>query len=481
MKPQDQQKDLLENKILERQKRQQEIEKNKLLQQKEYALKVDEFCDEIAEALKGWEGDTKNYMLDIIYKLKDPDPIAFALSKDDFIGFLADLYRVPDYKKPVKELCDRIFLLCDKSEGNIRSLFANPIRNAINRSQELLQIAVEDKLSKDLEEEGKKDIKFTFTSKPDGKQIGFIVEVSYKDSQEESADHSKKYYIKSHSQYPVGSDGKSSISKSPPDTKELLVYKILEYVGFGPKTQFIFNPLVDYGLFIATQDSSYTKTPTIKTKTFRTASTINDEMQSGVNSNLTRRIIEDISTTEISQDKISITILDLLAKVMRLHDLNSGNFGNVEVIGGQELDPKYKSKWKIVDFAIDSTYDASDTIFRSFLSGNGGNTLASGTGFTGDILKKRTEGEKILLATEIIKRLENKPSETKLPFEQAVDKAFQEITNYLIENEERTVILGLSAEERIRQEQDLREYCGAIKANYQEFKTAIEKSRSKAL
>ncbi|KAJ2991924.1 hypothetical protein HDV02_003385 [Globomyces sp. JEL0801] len=90
---------------------------------------------------------------------------------------------------------------------------------------------------------GVKDI--SFYNKNNGNQIGTICHMHFEDGS------FKKLYVKTHQFGPTASMSKSSKS---PDVKELLVYKILENIGLGPKSYFFWPENVSVKtLFIATE------------------------------------------------------------------------------------------------------------------------------------------------------------------------------------------------------------------------------------
>ena len=51
-------------------------------------------------------------------------------------------------------------------------------------------------------------------------------------------------------------EGKDSIEKtlSGIDLREIFVYKVLEKIGYGPKSHIIVNPYINFGLYIMTED-----------------------------------------------------------------------------------------------------------------------------------------------------------------------------------------------------------------------------------
>jgi len=123
----------------------------------------------------------------------------------------------------------------------------------------------------------------TFTAKTDGQQVGTVAHVR-------SGDTSKVFHVKAHQNFPVSSASFAHITSDNTkhiDYKELFVYKALQYMGAGPKTDFIVsgdmsNPSIrETGLLIASQDLSYTKDKG-KTKSFRTFQSIRKDIRDGL-------------------------------------------------------------------------------------------------------------------------------------------------------------------------------------------------------
>jgi len=85
----------------------------------------------------------------------------------------------------------------------------------------------------------------SFTPKRSGIQSGFTCVVK-------NGTQSVRYYIKTHQYGPTAGNLRSL---SPPDTKELFVYKLLHLIGIGPPVQFIFPYHgTKKTIYIATED-----------------------------------------------------------------------------------------------------------------------------------------------------------------------------------------------------------------------------------
>ena len=198
----------------------------------------------------------------------------------------------------------------------------------------------------------------------------------------------KAFYVKVHQNFRVASDSFAHITSDNTrniDYKELFVYRALQYMGYGPKTDFIVsgdmtNPSIrETGLLIASQDLSHTKDEG-KTKKFRTFESIRKEIRTsfraeGLEGNQLDRTLEDRILPAL--DSTNIKKIDLLSRFFLLSDVmvNQGNFGSVE----REKDGEtFPSKWKILDFTIaksglhtSSEQYLQDSIARDFREVNG--------------------------------------------------------------------------------------------------------------
>jgi hypothetical protein len=373
------------------------------------------------------------------------------------------------------------------TEDNIQIIKSttNQLLKPINKSDKLLEIMVSEQLTAKLAAENKDVLSQTYYTKSEGngRQFGCAMTLEYK--RREAGDDTKKitFYIKSNSKYPIGSNlGSSGHGQDrTPDLREILAYKILEHIGYGPKTSFIFNPLALSGLFIATQAADHSKTHDSKSKTFKTASVIEEAIKQDASLRSEDMIpfIDRVTNYQDSSDEIDLTVLDILARTLRLTDLNFGNFGNVEVKSG--TDGTVKSKWKLIDFDVSNDLAAEETIVESFVKGNSGVTLAQENTFTGTILKGQNQNRKIGIGNEAIKKLDQPQSSSgkKLSFENAIDKALEEIKTYVSDDLEREKSLGLVNEHnQLKQADKLEEYCQAVKGNYQSLKYGLSQSRT---
>lgn len=303
------------------------------------------------------------------------------------------------------------------------------------------------------EKMGRKIIDITFTPKRSGVQLGTTMTIAYKDS--EAKEHRITYYIKTH-QY--GSTSETS-SVKPPDPKELFVYKVLEYVGYGLKTHFFFNPLSLGGFFIATQDMVFTKVMG-KEKSFMPF----------------ERFAESYNTTPVApqyeEARRALISLDILSRILRLSDTttNPGNFGRVTV--DQE-----RSKWKFLDFRINSepdVYYLRKEIFEDFCEGNGVYNYDYAN-FLRYIFRDPTyENSKMGIAHQTMDELHNgklclSRESRKMPLSAAIEMAFHEITEYITSNRD---ALRIDLDTALA---DLKKYFAAIQENLKILAEGIHK------
>ena len=193
-----------------------------------------------------------------------------------------------------------------------------------------------------------------FFTKKGGDQLGRTMRITYENTQTQKK-HTVQYYIKTH-QYGSKS-GKSSTK--PLDPKELFIYKVLEYVGLGPKVEFCLNPLSPGGFYIATQDCSFSELD--EDQKFLTLDDLKNKQQENPKDTdeLLCQMQEAIST--------GFAAADILSRLFCLRDVitNSGNSGFVL--------SHNKYEFKIIDFIVETRFDSyfSDRLFAGYKSGNG--------------------------------------------------------------------------------------------------------------
>lgn len=240
------------------------------------------------------------------------------------------------------------------------------------------------------------------------------------------------YHIKTHQN---GSTSENSSIK-PVDLKELFIYKLLEFTGYGPKTHFFYNLLSSSGFYIATQDLGFTK---------------------AIEKNKTFTLFQKVS----KEARKAIISLDIISRILRLKDTttNQGNFGVVTVNND-------RSKWKILDFRVtdDSEYYLSPQIMERLKEGNGVfNYIYSN--FTYYIFKdKDYQVKRMELSKQVVDELNlGKLCQTgrKMAFPKAIEKVYNEMIDYVIAHKQN---LNLNFSLVIA---DLNKYTKAITENFE--------------
>lgn len=300
---------------------------------------------------------------------------------------------------------------------------------------------------------GKTIKNITFHNKRAGVQIGITMHIDYSDA---LGEYRAIFHIKTH-QY-----GSTTIRSSiePVDSKELYIYRVLEYTGNGPKAHFFLNPLSHGGFFIATQDLAFSKLS--KRKQFTSFDNVME------NYNAT----PDSDDIQHEKARLGLVRLDILSRILRINDttMNPGNFGFVTI-------DETREKWKILDFRTPDK-ETSDTynnpnIFDGFYKGNGVFNYDYAN-FLRYIFKNPTQmNHKFDMAYEVVKELElGKASQSregirKMPLLSAMDKALEEITAYVQAN---SAVMRVDA---ITALDDLTQYHAALRHNYWTLTTGI--------
>jgi len=193
----------------------------------------------------------------------------------------------------------------------------------------------------DSESSDKPFISFFATDKPPSAQFGGQIIT-------EGAE-SKKWYFKTHqegskteSSTPVMYLSKSISSTHPVNIAELFVYKLLEKLGWGPNVTFIVNSFIKNDIFIITND-------------------LENECGFKVAGYCKQRYIS-LDPTEQHDLKIKATAFDLLIRLLRLSDINEGNYGLTT-----------DNSIKLIDFKVSKELGLFDPelFFKSFLKVNG--------------------------------------------------------------------------------------------------------------
>ena len=230
-------------------------------------------------------------------------------------------------------------------------------------------------------------------SKSNGKHFGTIVRSYIFEPEVRQAlkvSGEKTYFLKSYSMgYPAinnnrGSNGaaydttkditsydKDNIKVKLPDLRELMGYKILEHLSLGPKTHFIINPYITYGLFILTEGLNNNGQQFVEENHF--AIEQNEELEKNV---LDRYFgCKNFKDYKAFYPVISLTELHLTSLIFNLVDMKQDNIGYIKKESfdnkdGSEEDDFYANdkEWFIIDFLVNR--NASLKLEDSFLDGN---------------------------------------------------------------------------------------------------------------
>ena len=279
------------------------------------------------------------------------------------------------------------------------------------------------------------------------------------------------FYVKTHQEFCSKSDPDyiaiTSDATGKINFKELFIYKLLEYLGYGPKVHFIVDSDISHsrieeGVLIATQDQSYTKTPHQKQKTFKVFREIKAE--------LSDRPIESIDLTT----RRDIVIIDMLSRALLLEDVmvNQGNFGMTS--STTLFAPLVASnKWRIIDFippklvkargddySYRKHYPGGINIFYSFRVGNISHIYDDEElDVINHILTEEHARDLWLPAIERLSR----GTEHHLPIADAVEKAFRDVSQFMKENAE---ILRAKPDRMAKRMEDLESYKLKIMQNF---------------
>ena len=154
--------------------------------------------------------------------------------------------------------------------------------------------------------------------------------------------------------------------------KEPFVYKVLEQLDIGPKTDFIINPYIKHGFYIMTEDlnangNSFTEMRRVDNMPIRVNVdvTLGQLFQGDLDFNVYSSFLSLISFNEV----------DIVNRIFTLNDFNTGNFGILNNRNNSNANLWLQSDvtLKIVDFSPSIKFDTGyviDDIGTSFIEGN---------------------------------------------------------------------------------------------------------------
>jgi hypothetical protein len=284
----------------------------------------------------------------------------------------------------------------------------------------------------------------------------------------------QQFSSKNHSQFlSVTSDGTGKVN-----FKELFIYKVLEYLGYGPKADFIIDKAslsskLDEGVLIATQDLSYTEKPLKRKNSFHTFDEIREELE--------RSSVKNIK----ENTKIDIIIIDMLSRAFLLNDvmINQGNFGRVreKAILSEKKEAILQSQWKVLDFIAPELRDDFDNysysahypsgydIFHSFKIGNASHSYKrDGLKIINQMLSRKNAQHLWLSSIDKL----SSTTESRLSVPDALNRALNDIESFMNKN---TKILNIKKERLAERMTDLKMYKSSIMQNFLVLEKGVRK------
>jgi len=265
-------------------------------------------------------------------------------------------------------------------------------------------------------------------TKDGGVQLGTKAKVSLATGEE------RIYHIKTHSEGRLSE--KSSAAKLV-NPQELLIYKILQYTGFGCETHFLQRSAED--VYIATLDAGHGGSFEMFVKAAGRLGKGGDEIYG----QSLWGVLQDIHTDPAQNDwkavevsiqgdaiaqnfLIQVSALDVLSRILRLHDLlnNTENFGFL-------LKEGEFPALKVIDFRVadEGEFIVDNERFGGFLAGNGWYNYASSHRATRYGLHDRPRAERVASALQMLTQgsLSNLHSH--------VEAAYRDIHAYITETD----------------------------------------------
>lgn len=265
-------------------------------------------------------------------------------------------------------------------------------------------------------------------AKAGGVQLGSQVNVILENGEK------RKYHVKTHSAGRLSS--KSSAAK-PVNPLELMVYKVLEHLGFGCETHFLQRSLED--VYITTLDAGHGGSFNVFEKATGGPEQAGDETYGQTLWGVLQIIHPDSSLndwnaieTVVQSDAIAqnfllqVASLDMLSRILRLHDLlnNPDNFGFLETATAMPL-------LKVIDFRVadDTFFTVGPDHFGGFLIGNGLYNYIGSHRTMRYGLHDRPTGERVKAALHIL------TAGPLVRSHECVDLAYEDVRKYITSTE----------------------------------------------
>ena len=282
------------------------------------------------------------------------------------------------------------------------------------------------------------DRKLDILPKSDGKQFGFKLIIEDKTTKDKSSFFVKSYmgYYGNAIKFSYGNETSSSPlminsqeSRSMSSTKvrsilnlkEPFMYSLLNKLNFAPEVHFIINPYITGGFFIATADLN---NETKREKFFEIGHIAGKPKKTDIATGLEDESIGFIGLFNAELKKVfneknsniftELTKIDMLARIFRLEDFNTGNFGCVVKMDELEENKFTETcinncEFKVIDFAPyvrDKNY-TDDNINNNFLNGN--TTISySDESIMAKALKNRLVQEKFFFGFRALRQFQSR-------------------------------------------------------------------------
>jgi hypothetical protein len=294
---------------------------------------------------------------------------------------------------------ERFLLRLVKSDANFPDLggLLNNVTSSIRTSRNVAIERIEDRATKHFEAKFP-SAQVTLADKANGDQLGVVVTLTFQDGSKE------KYFVKTH-----GAGLKSGLSGGamPLKSTEPLVYKLLELLGVGCKSDFFGRD--ERNFYIATRDansdgefqeySGIDASSTASTARVWGVLSTMPKLLDAENDADRESIEKAVESDPVAQNFLrQISKMDLLARVLLLGDLqtNCSNFGFI-------FKAEEPCVIRILDFRFlrEDIFEINDADVKLFNIGNGTFRASSADPAVRYALKGRALHKRIALVKEI--------------------------------------------------------------------------------
>eukprot|EP01041_Mallomonas_annulata_P010710 gene10710-22361_t len=209
------------------------------------------------------------------------------------------------------------------------------------------------------------------------------------------------YHVKTHSEGRIAHNGSPAKLVNP---EELLVYRILQYLGYGSECHFFLRSAHD--VYIATLDASHNGKFHLFKEAIENSHTIGATLWGHIGSIDSTHSGSDFDMveTDYQHDTVEnnfirqMSMLDILARILGLDDLfnNADNFGFV-------IDSKSLPTLRIIDFRVleSKDFQITDKDFGGFLVGNGHYKYSDSYKTMKFVLRDRKQDRRVATALDL--------------------------------------------------------------------------------